>query len=38
MNSPLIKLMNYGEYNYDHMIIFATTPMGNNEFKTLSSI
>lgn len=28
LNSPTIKLMNYGEYNYDHMIIMASSPLG----------
>lgn len=27
LNSPTIKLMTYGEYNYDHMIIIATGVM-----------
>lgn len=28
LNSPTIKLKNYGEYSYDHMIIMASSPFG----------
>ncbi len=28
INSPTIKLLDYGDYLYDHMIILATSEMG----------